>query len=130
MSGSGSVWLAYNEAENARDFARMGSLVSTELRASMNGRAAVGSAKEDEIAMRALFETYPDYRREVLEVLESGDRAVARWRMLGEPAREGDSPLDVSGCSIVTVRDGVIVEAALYCDGGRLERLVSAAVTE
>ena len=80
----------------------------------INGRAAVGSAEEDEVAMRALLAAYPDYRREVVEVLEIDDRVVARWRMRGTPADAASHVLDVAGCSIVSARDGVMVAADLY----------------
>jgi len=126
--GPASLWLAYNEAENRQDFERMGELVAPALAATINGRAAVGSAEEDEVAMRALLAAYPDYRREVVEVLEIGDRVVARWRMRGTPADAASPVLDVAGCSIVSARDGVMVAADLYCDASELDRITAEAV--
>ena len=35
--------------------------------------------------MAALFEAYPDYHREIIEIIGEGDRAAARWRMVGHP---------------------------------------------
>lgn len=120
-----AIWLAYNAAENDRDFERMLSLVSADLSVTVNGRPAVGSADDDEAAMRALIAAYPDYRRDVDEVIAIGDRAVARWRMRGtsaDPLRRDD--LDVAGCSVVTCRDGRMVDAALYYDGEALDRVL------
>ena len=32
--------------------------------------------------MAALFAAYPDYRREIIELIEEGDRLAARWRKI------------------------------------------------
>jgi ketosteroid isomerase-like protein len=122
-----AVWLAYNEAENRRDHAAMGALIATDLSVTVNGRPAVASAEDDLRAMRTLVETYPDYRREVEEVIDVGNRAAARWRMLGTPVAEGVQPLEVPGCSIVTVEDGVITAAHLYYQGEALDAALEAA---
>jgi ketosteroid isomerase-like protein len=121
------VWLAYNVAENAADFAAMGRLVAADLDVTVNGRPAVSSAEDDERAMRELMAVYPDYRREVDEVLGTGDRAVARWRMVGTPASAELPPLDVAGCSVITVEDGRITRAHLYYQGAALDEVLRAA---
>jgi ketosteroid isomerase-like protein len=118
------VWLAYNVAENAADFAAMGSLVAADLDVTVNGRPAVSSAEDDERAMRELIAVYPDYRREVEEVLGAGNRAVARWRMVGTPASAELPPLDVPGCSVITVEDGRITRAHLYYQGAALDEVL------
>jgi hypothetical protein len=122
-----SVWLAYNEAENRRDHAAMAALIAADLSVTVNGRPAVASAEDDLRAMRQLVSTYPDYRREVEEIIDVGIRAAARWRMLGTPVAEGIPPLDVPGCSIVTVADGVITDAHLYYQGEPLDAALAAA---
>ena len=121
------VWLAYNVAENAADFAAMGSLVASDLDVTVNGRPAVSSAEDDERAMRELMAFYPDYSREVDEVLGTGDRAVARWRMVGTPASAELPPLDVPGCSVITVEDGRITRAHLYYQGAALDEVLRSA---
>lgn len=122
--GPGSVWLAYNEAENSRDLVTLRALVSPDLVAIVNGLPAVASVDEDEATMQRIFELYPDYVRMVVEVLEIGDRTVARWRMRGTPADPTRVPeLDIAGCSIVTVVDGMMSEAALYCSDDLLSRI-------
>jgi ketosteroid isomerase-like protein len=126
-SDAAAVWLAYNAAENAADFAAMGSLVAADLDVTVNGRPAVASAEDDERAMRQLMVAYPDYRREVDEVLGSGDRAVARWRMVGTPASADLPRLDVSGCSVVRVEDGRIAKAHLYYQGAALDEVLRSA---
>ena len=123
-SDAADVWLAYNVAENEADFAGMGALVTDDLDVTVNGRPAVSSAADDERAMRSLVALYPDYRREVEEVLRAGDRAVVRWRMVGTPA-SGEQPLlDVPGCSVITVVAGRISRAHLYYQGVVLDRVL------
>jgi ketosteroid isomerase-like protein len=126
-SDAAGIWLAYNVAENAADFAAMGSLVAADLDVTVNGRPAVASAEDDERAMRELMAVYPDYRREVEEVLGSGDRGVARWRMVGSPASPELPPLDVPGCSVITTADGRITRAHLYYQGAALDEVLRAA---
>ncbi len=120
-----AVYTAYNAAENRRDLQSIQSLVATDLRVEVNGRVAVTSAKDDSTAMAALFASYPDYRRELVELLVDGDRATARWRMLGSPVTEGVEPLDLAGCSVVRVAKGQIAQAYLYYDGGALDVVLS-----
>lgn len=128
-----AVYAAYNDAENAKDFPVMAALVAADLRVEVNGRAAVSSADEDQRAMLELFRTYPDYRREIEEIVVAGDRATVRWRMRGTAGItgidgiDGITPLDVSGCSVVGVRGGRLTHAFLYYDGAALDRVLARA---
>ncbi len=124
---AGQVWLAYNAAENDRDFTMMSALVAADLRVTVNGRLAVSSAQDDERAMSQLIACYPDYRRAVDEVIEFPGRAVVRWRMRGTPADDVGRAMDISGCSIVAVENGVMTEAFLYYDGAALDAVLEQA---
>lgn len=121
------IWLAYNEAENAHDLARTSALVAPNLNVSVNGSAAVSSAADDEAAMSALLGLFPDYRREVDEVLDLGRRAVIRWRMVGNA--EDGRRLNVAGCSIIATADEVITDAQLYYSGSALDEALASAAT-
>jgi hypothetical protein len=114
INEAAGIWLAYNEAAAADDFERMAQLVAPGLAVTDNGVPALGSAADDEVAMRQLRHDYPDYRREVVEVIPAGERATVRWRMTGSPRDPSAAPMDISGCSIVRVEGGVITEAHLY----------------
>lgn len=123
---AGTIWLAYNAAENARDFEAMEALVASDLAVNVNGQAAVSSVEDDAAAMGQLFADYPDYRREALDVIDEDSRAAIRWRMLGTPAAGADAVvLDVAGCSVVSVSDGRIVEAHLFYDGAALDAVLA-----
>lgn len=122
------IWLAYNAAENSRDFEAMGALMRADLAVSVNGRSAVSSAEDDLRAMSLLTSTYPDYRREVDGVVAAGDQATIRWRMRGTAAKPDlVADLDVPGCSVIECAGGVIETAHLYYDGQALDRVLSQA---
>ncbi len=123
---AGRVWLAYNAAENARDRDTMMSLVAPYLSVTINGAPALSSSEDDERAMRLIFETYPDYRREVEEVIEvdGGRRAVVSWRMRGTSSFVTAPELDVAGCSIVRADAGVLTHASLFYSGQVLDDLL------
>lgn len=117
MSEIEEVYRAYNAAENSHDIAATTSLVSPDLEVAINGRERIASAQEDAAANALLFQTYPDYRRDIVEVIADGRRAAVRWRMVGTPAEGlGLGPLDLHGCSIVEALEGRLTRAFLYVD--------------
>jgi ketosteroid isomerase-like protein len=124
------VYRAYNDAENDRDVLAAERLVVPELSVEVNGKPAVASAADDRAANATLLASYPDYHREIFETVVDGDRAAVRWRMLGTPVADGLDPLDVHGCSVVTVIDGRITRAALYYDGAALDAVLARAKEE
>ncbi|GAA2353232.1 nuclear transport factor 2 family protein [Streptomyces violaceusniger] len=121
-----SVYRAYNDAEMRQDTEAAAAVVSPDLSVEVNGRAALSTAEEDRAANAELLRRYPDYRREILDVVVAGDRAAVRWRMLGTPAAPGVEALDVHGCSVVTVREERITDAFLYYDGAALDAALEA----
>ena len=127
---SASVYRAYNAAENARDHASMTRLLAPDVVVELNGRPALASAEEDARAMAALFDTYPDYRREILGMLTEGPMVSVRWRMVGRAAaRFGDRlpDLDLHGCSVVEVADGRIKRAWLYVQEDPIDGILALA---
>lgn len=128
MSGVEDVYRAYNVAENAHDLEATASLVAPNLEVAINGRSRIASAEEDAVANAQLFATYPDYRREIIEVITDGDRAAVRWHMSGTPVESsGLRPLDLHGCSIVQARAGRLTRAFLYVDEDSLAAVLPTA---
>ena len=80
------IYRDYNAAENRHDLAGTTSLVATDLYVEVNGVPQVASGADDEAAMAILYEIYPDYRREIKRIIDSGDEAAVIWRMLGTPS--------------------------------------------
>lgn len=124
----GEIYRAYIEAETARDEEAMTALLAPDIEIELNGAPALGSADEDAAAMAALFAAYPDYHRELVEVVEEGSTAAARWRMVGHPQPELEERLpriDIRGCSVVHVENGRMTAAFVWSPSDALERVLA-----
>jgi len=81
-----------------------------------------------------LFGALPDTTFEVLSTTTEGDRCAVRWRMRGTfagPGRfQGFEPtgarLDLEGCDLLTVADGLIASNEAYTDGMTVARQIGA----
>lgn len=80
------IYRAYNAAENAHDIAATAQLVAADLTVSINGIAQLSSGAQDDEANAALFAAYPDYSREIVEIISAADRGTVRWVMRGTSA--------------------------------------------
>jgi predicted ester cyclase len=126
--GAAAVYRAYVEAETKRDRPAMQKLLARDIAIELDGVPALGSSDEDDAAMAVLFEAYPDYRREIIDILEAGSQAAARWRMVGHPRPELEARLpviDIRGCSIVVVEDGRITRAYVWSPSDALDRVLA-----
>jgi glyoxylase-like metal-dependent hydrolase (beta-lactamase superfamily II)/predicted ester cyclase len=81
-----------------------------------------------------LFEAFPDWQFEVLDLVAEGDRAAVRWRARGTFAGPGDfmgfepngARADLEGVDLVWVRDGKMVRLEAYMNGAELARQLGA----
>jgi predicted ester cyclase len=81
-----------------------------------------------------LFAAFPDFSFEVIEVLSGGEKAAVHWHATGTfngSARfEGLIPngerVNVQGCDVLTVRDGLIVRNDAYMNGAEMARQLGA----
>ncbi|MSW60007.1 MAG: hypothetical protein F2827_04960 [Actinobacteria bacterium] len=123
------IYRDYNAAENRHDLPGTTALVATDLYVEVNGVPQVSSGADDEAAMAILYEIYPDYRREIKRIIDSGDEAAVIWKMLGTPSStiEGVLPLSVEGVSIVTGDGFVLTKASLYADSSALDHALTRA---
>jgi predicted ester cyclase len=123
------IYRDYNAAENRHDLSATTALVATDLYVEVNGVPQVSSGADDEAAMAILYEIYPDYRREIKRIVDSGDEAAVIWKMLGTPSSsiEGILPLDVEGVSIITGDGFVLTKASLYADSSALDQALARA---
>ena len=129
---TGDIYRDYNISENNHDLAGTTRLLASDLKVKVNGVAQLSSAADDEVAMKVLYDRYPDYRREILQIIESGEVAVVIWRMEGTPSSEstGIPQLSVEGVSVVTGNGSVLTEAALYVDSTALGHALTLAHEE
>ncbi|HEU4702322.1 MAG TPA: MBL fold metallo-hydrolase [Conexibacter sp.] len=81
-----------------------------------------------------LFAALPDTAMEVLETTTEGDRCAVRWRLTGTFAGPGDwqglvptgARLDLQGCDVLQVADGLLVGNDAYVDGMTIARQLGA----
>ena len=81
-----------------------------------------------------MWDAFPDFRFEVLDLIAEGEQAAAHWRITGTLAGpgmfEGLAPtgarIDVRGVDFVTVRGGRIVRNDAYTDGMTLAQQLGA----
>jgi glyoxylase-like metal-dependent hydrolase (beta-lactamase superfamily II)/predicted ester cyclase len=77
-----------------------------------------------------LFRAFPDFRFEVLETTGTGERVAVRWRAQATFAGPGEfqgfepngAQVELEGCDVVTVRDGLIQHNDAYLDSGDIAR--------
>jgi predicted ester cyclase len=79
----------------------------------LNGTLVKQSRSEARLADQPFYDTMPDYRREVDELIVNGPAAAMRWRFLGTGP---DGPLEVPWVTIWHVQDGEVVECWVYGD--------------
>lgn len=124
------IYRRYNLAENLHDSLGTAQLVATDLYVEVNGVVQVASAADDAEAMDELYASYPDYQREILEIIEAGYRATVLWRMKGTPADTLAGvlePLDVRGVSVVTGNGRVLTRASLFVESTALSSVLARA---
>src|SRR4051812_44076507 len=76
------------------------------------------------------FRAVPDFRMEVLDLIADGDKVAVRWHMTGtftgeakfEGAVATGESIDITGCDVLTVRDGRIVHNDAYMNGMQMAR--------
>lgn len=81
-----------------------------------------------------LFAAVPDAAMEVLQTTTEADRCAVRWRLTGTFAGPGDwqglvptgARLDVQGCDVVQVAEGLVVGNEAYVDGMTIARQLGA----
>jgi glyoxylase-like metal-dependent hydrolase (beta-lactamase superfamily II)/predicted ester cyclase len=77
-----------------------------------------------------LFAAVPDARMEVLSTTTEDDRCAVRWRLTGTFAGPGSwqgfeptgGRLDIQGCDLLTIADGLVVGNEAYTDGMTIGR--------
>jgi steroid delta-isomerase-like uncharacterized protein len=81
-----------------------------------------------------VFAAFPDFNLEILDLIAEGNKAAVRYRLTGTfngTARfEGLDPngtsIDVQGCDVVTVDDGLLVDNQAFINGTEIARQLGA----
>ena len=97
---------------------------------------AIGPAGMEEMRgfFGQLFDAFPDFKLEVLDIASTGDKAAVRWRATGtfngSASFMGLNPtgraIEMEGMDMVWVRDGKVARIEAYMDGMTLGRQLGA----
>jgi predicted ester cyclase len=124
---AGSVARAYFEAIAERDLDAMTAFYEIGGTGEIHGLVELTAPHGYRAWFGNLFAAFPDFRFEILDVVAEGEQAAVRWRASGTfdgNARfEGMDPtgatIDISGCDLLTIRDGKIQRNEAYMNGAQ-----------
>ena len=82
----------------------------------------------------ALFDAFPDFEMQILDLVVEDERAAVRWHATGTFSGTASfqgllatgKPVDLEGCDMVWVRDGKIARIEAYYDTASLARQIGA----
>jgi glyoxylase-like metal-dependent hydrolase (beta-lactamase superfamily II)/predicted ester cyclase len=124
----------YFAALAARDVDAMGACWREGALDRLHGQADLVAPDGVRRWFKELFAALPDSRFELLTTTTEDDRCAVRWRMTGTFAGPGafqgfeptGARIDVEGCDVVQVADGLLVGNEAYVDGMTIARQIGA----
>lgn len=133
-TGTASVARAYFEAVGRRDLDAMTAFYKPGGTGEIYGLVELEVPHSYRAWFGNLFQAFPDFKLEIIEVVPAGEKAAVRWRATGVfngTARfEGLDPngarVEVQGCDVLTVRDGLIERNDAYMNGAEMARQLGA----
>jgi steroid delta-isomerase-like uncharacterized protein len=125
-----AVGRAYFEAVGARDVEAMTALWEPGAMDEIHGLASMRAPEEIREWFSNAFRAVPDFRMEILDLIASGEKVAVRWHMTGsftgdarfEGAIATGESIDITGCDVLTVRNGRIVHNDAYMNGMQMAR--------
>jgi steroid delta-isomerase-like uncharacterized protein len=129
-----SVARAYFEAVAARDLEAMVGFYEPGGTGEIHGLVTLTAPHSYRAWFANLFAAFPDFRFEILDVVAEGEKAAVRWRATGtfegNTRFEGMDPtggrVDLSGCDMLTIRDGKIHRNDAYMNGAQMAQQLGA----
>ncbi|MEX2105357.1 MAG: nuclear transport factor 2 family protein [Solirubrobacterales bacterium] len=129
-----SVARAYFDAVATRDLEAMAACWEPGGLDILHGTAELRVPEDLRTWFGALFAAFPDFSFEVLDVLTGGEKAAVRWRATGtfngsgrfEGLLPNGQTVDIEGCDVLTVRDGLVVRNDAYMNGAEMARQLGA----
>jgi steroid delta-isomerase-like uncharacterized protein len=131
---AGVVARAYFEAVAARDLDAMVEFYEPGGAGEIHGLVELTAPLSYRAWFANLFAAFPDFRFEILDVVAEGEKAAVRWRATGtfsgEAHFEGMAPtgarVDLSGCDMLTIRNGKIHRNDAYMNGAQMAQQLGA----
>jgi steroid delta-isomerase-like uncharacterized protein len=133
-SDTASVARAYFEAIGRQDLDAMTQLWEPGGTGEIHGLVEVQVPDTFREWFGNLFEAFPDFKFEILELVAEGEKAAVRWRATGTfdgtASFEGMAPngarADITGLDLLTIRDGRIHRNEAYLNGAEMARQLGA----
>jgi steroid delta-isomerase-like uncharacterized protein len=132
--GAGEVARSYFEAIGRRDLEAMVRHWKPGASGSIHGVVDLTAPDDYRAWFGALFTAFPDFEFEILDVVAEGEKAAVRWRATGsftgpstfEGLIANGRAVEMEGCDMVTVRDGLIVDNRAYMNAAEMARQLGA----
>jgi steroid delta-isomerase-like uncharacterized protein len=134
QSETGSIARAYFEAVAARDLDAMTSFYEPGGTGEIHGLVELTVPHSYRAWFANLFAAVTDFHFEILAVIAEDERAAVRWRLTGtfdgDAQFEGLDPtgakIDISGCDVLTIRNGKIQRNDAYLNGAQMAQQLGA----
>jgi steroid delta-isomerase-like uncharacterized protein len=125
-----AVVKGYFDAVAARDVDAMAAFWEPGCIDELHGLASLRAPEGVRDWFSNTFRAVPDFQMKVLDLIADDDRVAVRWQMTGtfsgdakfEGAIATGEKIDITGCDVLTVRDGRIVHNDAYMNGMQMAR--------
>jgi steroid delta-isomerase-like uncharacterized protein len=133
-SDTASVARAYFEAVGRRDLDAMTGFYEPGGTGEIHGLVELRVPDTYRAWFGNLFQAFPDFSFEILDVVATGEKAAVRWHasgsFTGEVRFEGLDPngarIDIQGCDVLSISDGRIQRNDAYMNGAEMARQLGA----
>ncbi len=133
-TNAGAIARSYFEAIARQDLEAMMSYWEPGGTGEIHGLVSLTAPDTYRAWFANLFAAFPDFRFEILDVVAEGEQAAVRWRATGTfngaTRFEGMDPtgakVDLTGCDLLTIRDGKIQRNDAYMNGAQMAQQLGA----
>jgi len=125
-----AVGKAYFDAVAARDVDAMAACWEPGCIDELHGLASLRAPEGVREWFANTFRAVPDFQMRVIDLIAGDEKVAVRWHMTGtfsgdakfEGAIATGEKIDITGCDVLTVRDGKIVHNDAYMNGMQMAR--------
>jgi len=130
VADAAEVGRAYFQAVADRDVDAMAACWEPSCIDELHGVASLRAPEGVREWFANTFRAVPDFQMRVIDLIASGDKVAVRWHMTGtfsgdakfEGAIATGERIDITGCDVLTIRDGKITHNDAYMNGMQLAR--------
>jgi steroid delta-isomerase-like uncharacterized protein len=130
VADAAAIGKAYFDAVAAKDLDAMTALWEPGMTDEIHGLVSMRAPDGIREWFSNTFRAVPDFKMEVVDLIAGGEKVAVRWHMTGtfsgdakfEGAIATGAKIDITGCDVLTVRDGKIVHNDAYMNGMQMAR--------